>query len=257
MEYIGFQKEMRVSFLQIDGAQCMTPAALLSALEEMAIEHSDSLGYTIDYMRERGWFWSVVNWHLQLHRIPRYGETILLRTWNDKFSRFQANRSFMITDAAGNRLLDGISRWIFMDAEKRKPTNVPPEMPEKYHSGQAAAIPDEKFFMPKEPQGALFGTRALTVTRRDTDTNGHANNVKYLEWVMDEIPDEIYADMALRDIRIVYRKECRRGETVTIQTYLSDTPAGKCAEAFLYAGEALIAQVITLWAAKESEESKG
>lgn len=254
MEWIGFQKEMRVSYPQVDGAQCMTPTALLSVLEETAIEHSDSLGYTIDYMQERGWFWSVVNWHLQIHRIPRYGEKIILQTWNDKFSRFQANRSFSVTNAAGERLLDGMSRWIFMDAEKRKPANVPPEMAESYHSGRAAAIPDEKFFMPKEPHGALFSTRELTVTRRDTDTNGHANNVKYLEWVMDEIPDEIYDDMALREIRIVYRKECRRGETVTVQTYLSDMPAGKCAEAFLYAGGALIAQVITLWAERELQE---
>lgn len=254
MEYIGFQKELRVSYPQVDGAQCMTPAALLSALEETAIEHSDSLGYTIDTMRERGWFWSVVNWHLQIHRIPRYGETILSQTWNDKFSRFQANRSFSVYDAAGNRLLDGMSRWIFMDIAKRKPANVPPEMAESYHSEQAAAIPDEKFFMPKEPQGAHFSTRELTVTRRDTDTNAHANNVKYLEWVMDDIPDEIYHGMMLCDIRIVYRKECRRGDMVTVKTYLSDTAAGKCAEAFLYAEDALIAQVITLWAERGSEK---
>ncbi len=28
---------------------------------------------------------------------------------------------------------------------------------------------------------------------------------------MDDIPDAIYEDMTLKDIRIVYRKECLRG----------------------------------------------
>lgn len=256
MEYSGFQKEMRVSYPQVDGAQCMTPTALLSVLEETAIEHSDSLGYTIDYMRERGWFWSVVNWHLQIYRIPRYGETILSRTWNDKFSRFQANRSFSVTSAAGERLLDGMSRWIFMDLEKRKPTNVPSEMAASYHSGQPAAISEESFFLPREPQGECICERELVVTRRDTDTNDHANNVKYLEWVMDDIPDAVYHGMRLCDIRIVYRKECRRGDKVTIRTYLADCAEGKQAEAFLYTQDVLIAQVITLWMEKESEESK-
>lgn len=244
---MGYEREQRVSFLQIDCNSCMTPSALLSAMQEMAILHSDSLGYTIDYMLEHGWFWSVVNWHLKLYRMPKYGEKIILQTWNDKFARFQANRSFYIFDEQGNKLLDGISRWVFMDMEKRRPANVPAEMPPKYHSGKEAAIPDEKFIMPKEAEGELIAERNVLVTRRDTDTNNHANNVKYLEWVMDDIPDEIYVGMALKDVRIVYRKECMRGDIVTVKTYVRATEAGKVIDSFLYDGEAVVAQVITEW----------
>ena len=237
-----------VHYFQIDGSRSMTPAALLSALQEMAISHSDSLGFSVQYNLTHHCFWSVVNWHLKLYRMPKYNETITLQTWSDKFARFQANRSFFLFDENGNKLLDGISRWIFMDSEKRKPANVPADMVEKYHSGQVSAIEGEKFFMPKTPAGRLICTRDFVVTRRDTDTNGHANNVKYLEWVMDDIPDAIYEDMTLKDIRIVYRKECLRGDTVTIKTYLQDTENGKEIESFLYEGETIVAQVITLWA---------
>lgn len=248
MDRIGYEEERKVRYFQIDSNSCMTPAALLSSLQEMAITHSDTLGYTIDYTMEHHWFWSVVNWHLKLYRMPKYGEKIILQTWNDKFARFQANRSFFIFDEAGNKLLDGVSRWVFMDLEKRKPTNVPAGMAEKYHAGQEPAIEGEKFLMPKEPAGELICTRDIIVTRRDTDTNGHANNVKYLEWVMDDIPDEIYVDMALKDIRIVYRKECLRGDTVTVKTFLKDTEEGKEVESFLYEGNTVVSQVITLWA---------
>ena len=245
---IGYEVNRKVSFLQIDGNSRMTPAALLSAMQEMAILHSDSLGFTIDYMWEHQWFWSVVNWHLKVYRMPRYGEEIIIQTWNDKFARFQANRSFFIYDAEGNKLLDGISRWVFMDLAKRRPANVPADMPPKYYSGKEAAIPDEKFLMPKETEGELICTRDVLVTRRDTDTNNHANNVKYLEWVMDDIPDEIYVDMELKDVRIVYRKECMRGDTVTVKTFVSDTEEGKEVHSFLYEGETVVAQVITEWA---------
>lgn len=247
MDRIGYEEERKVRFFQIDSNSCMTPAALLSSLQEMAITHSDTLGYTIDYMLEHHWFWSVLNWHLKLYRMPKYGEKIFLQTWNDKFARFQANRSFFILDEEGNKLLEGVSRWVFMDLEKRKPTNVPEGMAEKYHAGQLSAIEGEKFLMPKEPEGELICSRDVVVTRRDTDTNGHANNVKYLEWVMDDIPDEIYVDMALKDIRIVYRKECMRGDTVTVKTFLKDAEEGKEVGSFLYDGETIVAQVITLW----------
>lgn len=248
MDRIGYEEERKVRYFQIDSNSCMTPAALLSSLQELAITHSDTLGYTVDYMLEHHWFWSVVNWHLKLYRMPKYGEKILLQTWSDKFARFQANRSFFIFDEAGNKLLDGVSRWVFMDLGKRKPTNVPAGMVEKYHTGQESAIEREKFLMPKELAGELFCTRDIIVTRRDTDTNGHANNVKYLEWVMDDIPDEIYVDMELKDIRIVYRKECLRGDTVTVKTFLKDTEEGKEVQSFLYEGDTMVAQVITAWA---------
>ena len=227
MDRIGYETTQTVHYFQIDGSRSMTPAALLSALQEMAISHSDSLGFSVQYNLTHHCFWSVVNWHLKLYRMPKYNETITLQTWSDKFARFQANRSFFLFDENGNKLLDGISRWIFMDSEKRKPANVPADMVEKYHSGQVSAIEGEKFFMPKTPAGRLICTRDFVVTRRDTDTNGHANNVKYLEWVMDDIPDAIYEDMTLKDIRIVYRKECLRGDTVTIKTYLQDTENGR------------------------------
>ena len=251
MKYLnggGYEAERMVSFFQMDCNRCMTPAALLSQLQEMAILHSDSLGYTIDYMLEHGWFWSVVNWHLKIHRMPRYGEKIIIQTWNDKFSRFQANRSFYVFDEAGNKMVDGISRWVFMDLNKRRPANVPADMPSKYYSGKESAIADEKFLMPKEAEGELIAERTQVVTRRDTDTNNHANNVKYLEWVMDDIPDEIYVDRKLEDVRIVYRKECMRGDVLTVKTFVKDTERGKIVDSFLYEGETVVAQVITLWA---------
>ncbi len=184
MDRIGYEETLKVSYFQIDGNRNMSPAALLSCLQEAAVTHSDTIGYTLDYMAEHQWGWSVVNWHLQIYRMPQHGERIQVQTWSNKCMRFQAERSFFLFDEAGNKLLDGASRWIFMDLARRRPANAPDGMAERYHSGQEPAIPDEKFFMLKEAEGDLLSTRTLPVTRRDTDTNGHANNVKYLEWAM-------------------------------------------------------------------------
>lgn len=247
MDRIGFEETRKVSYLEIDNNSSMTPAALLSCLQEAAISHSDAVGYTVDYMQGQRRGWSVVNWHLQLYRMPHYGERITIQTWSNKLVHFQAERSFYLLSETGEKLLDGASRWIFMDLERRKPTDTPPDMAARYCTDQAPAIPQEKFRMPKTPEGELLCSRELTVTRRDTDTNGHANNVKYLEWVMDDIPDEIYVGMTLRDIRIVYRKECLRGDTVRVETYVKKETDGTAVQSFLYQGETVVAALITLW----------
>ena len=98
MDRIGYETTQTVHYFQIDGSRSMTPAALLSALQEMAISHSDSLGFSVQYNLTHHCFWSVVNWHLKLYRMPKYNETITLQTWSDKFARFQANRSFFLFD---------------------------------------------------------------------------------------------------------------------------------------------------------------
>ena len=105
MDRIGYETTQTEHYFQIDGSRSMTPAALLSALQEMAISHSDSLGFSVQYNLTHHCFWSVVNWHLKLYRMPKYNETITLQTWSDKFARFQANRSFFLFDENGNKLL--------------------------------------------------------------------------------------------------------------------------------------------------------
>ena len=47
MDRIGYETTQTVHYFQIDGSRSMTPAALLSALQEMAISHSDSLGFSV------------------------------------------------------------------------------------------------------------------------------------------------------------------------------------------------------------------
>ncbi|KXL52019.1 acyl-ACP thioesterase [Anaerotignum neopropionicum] len=257
MEQIGYEERRKISYFQVDGNRLITPAALFSHLQEGAINHSDSLGYPVEYLTEKQMGWAVINWHLEVERMPKLGETITVQTWCEKCRRMQAIRCFRVLDQKNEVIMKGISRWIFMDLEKRKPANIPDEMVLRYHSGQESAIPGEKFFMPKEVEGAVAAIRPLVITRRDTDTNGHANNVKYLEWAMDDVPDEIYDRMQLADVRIVYRKECVRGDEVIMKTFIHSQDDGKEVLTFITDREqTILAEVATLWHEKPKAAEK-
>jgi len=248
VKQFGYEESFKISYFQIDGNMVMTPAALFSDLQEVAINHSDTLGYTVDYLSGKQLGWAIINWHLQVKRMPKLGEKITIQTWSEKCRRMQAIRCFYVLDEKQEIIIKGTSRWIFMDLDKRKPTNIPEEMSVRYHSGQESAIPGEKFIMPKENEDEEAAIRTLLITRRDTDTNGHANNVKYLEWAMDDVPDEIYDHMQLTDVRIVYRKECIRGDEVVMKTYIHDLEAGKEVLTFITdKGQIVLAEVATLW----------
>jgi len=248
MDRMGHEEEMKISYFQVDGNGRMAPAALLAILQEAAVSHSDALGYTVDFMVESQSVWAIVNWHIKTYRMPHQGERITVQTWSDQCRRIQATRSFFLFDEQGHKIVDGASRWIFMDFSTRKPRNVSEEMIQAYGAKQEPAIENEKFSMPKEADGELVGTHRFTVTRRDTDTNGHANNVKYLEWAMDDVPDEIYDEHQIGDIRVAYRKECVRGDEVMTETYCKHTEGMTEVLTFIKnADDAVIAEVVTLW----------
>lgn len=248
MEELGYRNEKEVAYYQLDTKGRMTPAAILADLQEAGIAHSDKLGFDLTYLAEKRCGWAVINWHILVHRVPRANDMLNMFTWNDKIKRMQASRCYRITDANDGCYVEAISRWVFMDLERRHPTNVPQEMIDKYHTGVAASIPDEKYLMPKPKLGEEITTRNFMVTRRDTDTNGHANNVKYLEWAMDDVPDGIYENLDLFDIRVVYRKECRRGDEVQMKTFVTEVDDHKEVINLLLDLEGkTIAEVVTLW----------
>ena len=52
MERKGYAEEQTINYYQVDQKGTLSPAALLSALQNAAIDHSDTLGYTLDYLAE-------------------------------------------------------------------------------------------------------------------------------------------------------------------------------------------------------------
>ena len=71
-----------------------------------------------------------------------------------------------------------------------------------------------------------FGKEAHSVVhkviRKDCDINCHANNLKYVEWIVNYIPDDAYADdRDIRKIDICYINELHYGDVVELK-YVSD-----------------------------------
>lgn len=244
----GYTQEQTITYYQVDQKGRLSPAALLAALQNVAIAHADALGYTLEEVEKRQCGWVVIHWHIAIVRMPKHLEQMRLETWCSKCRGMQAERCYHVYDENGEILAKAMSRWVYMDFVKRKPTTVPQEMIEAYGNKQPPAIEGEKFDMPRQKEGDVVGSQDFVVTRRDTDTNRHVNNVKYLEWALDDVPDEIYDYMTLRDIRMLYRKECRRGESVHTQTIVQSHPMGKQSITRIeHAAGDVLAEAVLIW----------
>ncbi len=246
-----FNVDYTIGYFEVDNDLCLTPQSLSVYLQDIAILHSDSVGYTIDYFNREKKGWVIINWHIEISRMPKKGETIKICTWSSELKRMQAERSFLVYDENEMPIARAISRWIYMDLERRRPVKIDEEMGKSYNTRDFKSIENEDYKMPEIDESQFVSKRDFVVTRRETDSNGHTNNTKYIEWAIDDIPDDIYENGKICDIRVVYRKECYRNSKVSSKCYVKDVDNGrKCVvSVFSNADDetSVLAEVSTIW----------
>lgn len=250
-----YQMDLTVGYSETDKRLIMTPAALLHGLQELAIRHSNAIGFTLDYLEEKRWGWVVTNWHILLLAPCHYGEQVRFLTWADSCKRLLAQRSFLVQTQKGETACKAVSRWILMDLEKRQPIPVPAFMQEAYRCALPPAIAKQRYVIKKGIARQLFQQKVFQITREDTDTNGHVNNIKYVEWAMGLAPVHFYNDYRAADIQAAYRKECYASRYLLAQCFWIQEE-DSISVRFLDAadGKTVYSEVFIVWQQSEKEE---
>ena len=67
----------------------------------------------------------------------------------------------------------------------------------------------------KEPENSNFIMND-NVQRRDIDTNNHVNNLYYLDYALEALPEDIYMNSNFSNVEIMYKHEAKLGDTLSI-----------------------------------------
>ena len=205
--YSGIRPDMTVSFPELVGS-----------ILEASLLHSESTPYPMAWYVHHQCGFLLTNWQVQVLRYPKWNDTLTIRTWPIRFKGILAERSFEVTDAAGRAMAFANTGWFFTDLANRRPIRASNALVEGYGPIYPPAIPKD-FKMPDYTSYAAVGQSSIIVTRRDTDGNAHVNNVTYLAWAMDLIPDSVYDTLHIMEMKTVYKKECVRGMSLTAEAF--------------------------------------
>ncbi|WP_392365777.1 acyl-ACP thioesterase domain-containing protein, partial [Streptococcus suis] len=85
--------------------------------------------------------WVVTDYELTIQSLPKYNETITIKTEAVAYNKFFCHRMFYIYDAAGNLLLDILCYFVLIDFETRKVAPVPETLIAPYQSEQVKKLP--------------------------------------------------------------------------------------------------------------------
>ena len=207
-----YRKEFIIPYYDTDKKGFIQSAALLTYMGETSSLHSDSLNVGIEELRKHNYGWMLNRWRVRFYKYPRVKERIIVETWNSGIDRFYATREFKIFDDTENLLVNATSQWIFLDMDKKRPKRIPKDFNEIYSQEDEKLLHDYfDFSLGFETDSSLD----LNVRKSDIDYNNHVNNVKYLDWMMEQIPLELDNSSKLYELDIHYKKEVVLGNLIS------------------------------------------
>lgn len=199
----------RVSYPDVDQNFNLSISGALRLMQEAAAIHSDSLGYSFRTVHQTRVHWLIVGWRVRMLQKAHWNETLYVDTWPRTMSRVTSERDFAIKNEAGQTVCIATSNWILVSSDTGRATRVTPQIAAAYPLTPEPAFKDE-VQLPDMTEGQL--TYVGKVLRRDLDTNHHVNNLIYLDYARQALPEEIY-NHPFREMTVKYSRQLLLGDT--------------------------------------------
>lgn len=197
-----------------------TVSNLARFMEAATRDHVEELGIDTIKLVERGTLWVICWSQIDITRMPRAGESVILKSWEGPIKYGLLTRRFRFLDESGEMLANIASTFTIIDKETRSQTDIPEDIMAlpvvKFDDDMP--IPKLSMDFPKE----LKSTSFHQVNDSEIDVNGHVNNSFYFEWAMDVLDEDFKKNHSLKSIWIEYSHEIRPGDKVKLCYSLED-----------------------------------
>ncbi|MCJ8014065.1 thioesterase [Paenibacillus sp. KQZ6P-2] len=198
-------------------------SVILALMQRTADADLERLGASRDEMIAQGMGWMLITMELRFQRIPRALENISIHTWNKGSKGALWQRDFRILDNEGKVIAEACSIWALVDIEKRKvlrPSAFTIEVP--MNADDSAGEAPDKVKIPENE--AMHEVYRSVVRYSGIDANGHLNNSRYADLVMDALRKEELDQLKIQSFKITYQHEALAGDEIAV--YRSDAADG-------------------------------
>jgi len=193
-----------------------TLATVCNYLQEAASLHAQSLGFSKSNFAAEGAniSWVLARLHVKMDRYPRWNESVTVLTFPRGGRKIVAYRDFELY-AGDERLGVATSEWMVIDLATRKLVSVPTRVYELANTERPHVMAEPAFAKLRWDCREACEARTFPVLRGNIDLNGHVNNVHYVEWLAETLPDTAWS---IDDIEIAFKSETLAGDIVCAES---------------------------------------
>ncbi len=209
-----YRKNFEIGTTMVDCYNHCRPAAILDILQELGTDHAEVLNMSRDYLVDNYHAcWILARVWYRLSRPLLAGEALTGVTWHRGAGGLIVYRD---TDLyVGEEYVgEAVAAWVVADLESRKMLR-PKNIASIVHSGIPETVKEKELrLIPSVKEKEKIYDR--TVRYSDLDVNGHMNNTKYADVLLDAFAPEELEGKYISALQLNYSQECRAGETMEI-----------------------------------------
>lgn len=218
--------EFAVHTYELDPDLRLSVPALAGFLQEAAGCNAHELGCSVPQLLEKNLTWVLSRLRLRLRELPGWRARITVQTWPSGLDRLFALRDFRVF-SEGREIGAAVSAWLMLEVTRRRP--VRPDSFQDWrrsiHAERSLAVELDRLPGP-EADASPLQERELAVRWADLDINLHANNGRYVEWLLEAVPMEVLRERRLVELDIDYLAEAAHGERVLSRLFEARPESG-------------------------------
>jgi medium-chain acyl-[acyl-carrier-protein] hydrolase len=194
------------------------PVAVIYRFMQEAAEHDAvERQFDTETLLRKNLTWMLLRMQIRFQNFPEGRQEIEVETWPSGIDSRYAFREFRLFAAKQQNLFAVASSvWLLIDRERQRPVQLAPFFDP---SDRQRTEPMVVARQPEpNPSGEVLLRKEFPVRLADLDINNHVNNLHYLEWVVESVPEEYWAGRTIVELDLEYKKQVMYGDTVRVET---------------------------------------
>lgn len=226
---LSYKEKFIVRCYEVGINKTATVETIANLLQEVGCNHAQGVGFSTDgfatthTMRKLHLIWVTARMHIEIYKYPAWSDVVEIETWCQSEGRIGTRRDWILKDYANGEVIGrATSKWVMMNQDTRRLQKVTDDVRDEYliycPKAPRLAFPEEnnaslkKIAKLEDP--AQYSKIGLVPRRADLDMNQHVNNVTYIGWVLESMPQEVIDNYELETITLDYRRECQQDDVV-------------------------------------------
>jgi medium-chain acyl-[acyl-carrier-protein] hydrolase len=210
-----YKGKYHIDLRDVDFTKKLKLSTLFSYFQDTASLASVDLGFGIETLEKKhGVAWILTRICVEIERYPMWDEVITIETWPLEPGKVEFDRDFFVKDSSGEIIIRAVSKWVIMDITERKikrseviGIHYPEKRTERAIEGKLGKLKDF---------GQLEVAYNKVIGYSDIDFNGHLNNSKYVDYIMDFFQVEDHKNHTIRTIDLNFIQEALPGDSITL-----------------------------------------
>ncbi len=232
----SLEREFTLRNYETNFRQELKPSALLGYFQETAGDHSEMMGLGFARLAEKGYGWLLSKIFVQFEELPKFGDTVLVRTWPHKPNKAIYERSFELLHGNGV-IARAYSRWCIFN--KKSGMVVPcskVDQPEiDFIEKRSVDFNDWQLRGIEHKSSPEFSIR---IANSEYDLNYHVNNIRYADYIFNCFTVRELEERRLKSFQLHYIKQSRENDVLDF--YREETSASEYTVEGIKNGEELV-----------------